>query len=53
MLNDALQEMKAAVPHHEFTTQLQPDLRLDLGRDYALVSTLKSRGALGSMGRGR
>lgn len=53
MLNDALQEMKAAVPHHEFTTQLQPDLRFDLGRDYALVSTLKSRGALGSIGRGR
>ena len=53
MLNDASQQMKAAVPHHEFTAQLEPDLRLDLGRDYALVSTLKSRIALGSMGRGR
>lgn len=51
MLNDALQEMKAAVPHHELATQLEPDLRLDLGRDYALVSTLKSCGALGSMRR--
>jgi hypothetical protein len=51
MLNDALQQMKAAISHHEFTTQLEPDLRLDLGRDYALVSTLKSRGVLGSMGR--
>lgn len=53
MLNDALQQMKAAVPHHEFTAQLEPDLRLDLGHDYALVSTLKNPGALGTMGRGR
>lgn len=51
MLNDAVQQMKAAVSHHELTAQLEPDLRLDLGRDYALVSILKSRGALGSMGR--
>src|SRR5215467_15588234 len=43
MLEDATQEMDAAVAHEEFSPQLLPDLRLHSGGDYALVSILKCR----------
>src|SRR5262249_33689500 len=43
MLEDATQEMDAAVAHEEFSPHLQPALRLHAGGDYALVSILKCR----------
>src|SRR5215472_1035911 len=43
MLEDAAQEMDAAVAHEELATELEPDLRLHAGGDYALVSILKCR----------
>src|SRR5215469_11140293 len=43
VLEDAAQEMDAAVAHEELATQLEPDLRLHAGGDYALVSILKCR----------
>src|SRR4029453_9647063 len=41
------------VAREELAVQLEPDLRLDLGRDYVLVSILKCRSALRSIGRRR
>src|SRR5215469_5177847 len=43
MLEDTAQEMDAAVAHEELATELEPDLRLHAGGDYALVSILKCR----------
>src|SRR5262249_60466878 len=43
VLEDAAQEMDAAVAHEELAAELEPDLRLHAGGDYALVSTLKCR----------
>src|SRR5262249_11841692 len=43
MLEDPTQEMDAAVAHEELAAQLEPDLRLHTGGDYALVSILKCR----------
>src|SRR5215813_4740726 len=43
VLEDAPQEMDAAVAYEELAAQLEPDLRLHAGGDYALVSILKCR----------
>src|SRR5215469_2124581 len=43
VLEDTAQEMNPAVAHEELAAELEPDLRLHAGGDYALVSILKCR----------
>src|SRR5262249_13210261 len=51
VLEDAPQEMDAAVAHEELAAELQPHLRLHASGDYALVSILKCRRPPRSMRR--